>query len=104
MGIIKDIGQRPVCLDTVIFIYFIEEHVKYLKIIEPIFEAIDKGLLKAVTSGITLLETLVIPLRAKDDELVSQYSYLLTESKGLKMVDLDRHLLFKPPLLEQSGA
>ncbi|MBA3602832.1 MAG: PIN domain-containing protein [Parachlamydiaceae bacterium] len=93
MGLIQDIGQGPICLDTVIFIYFMEEHEKYLPLIEPIFEAIDKGHFKAYTSGITLLETLVVPLRAQDNELVNQYSYLLMESHGLKMLDLDWKLL-----------
>lgn len=93
MELIKDIAQGPVCLDTVIFIYFIEEHEKYLKIIEPIFEAIDKGQLEAITSGITLLETLVVPLRAKNYELADQYEHLLLESKGLTMLDLNGQLL-----------
>lgn len=93
MGIVHDIGAGPVCLDTCIFIYFIEENKRYIDIITPIFEAVDEGRLTAVTSGITLLETLVVPLRAKDIKLAHQYEQLLSESRGLTLLSLDRDLL-----------
>ena len=93
MGIIDDIGFGPVCLDSSVFIYFIEEDSSYLNIITPLFEAIDAGILSAVTSGVTLLETLVIPFRNKDNALALEYERLLSESKGLTLVDLDRNLM-----------
>ena len=93
MGIIEDIGLGPVCLDTSVFIYFIEEDKRYIDIVTQIFEAIDIGLISAVTSGVTLLETLVIPFRNKDNALALQYEQLFCESKGLTLVNLDRDLL-----------
>ena len=102
MGIIQDIGAGPVCLDTSVFIYFIEEDKKYIDIVAPIFEAIDEERLSAVTSGITLLETLVIPLRANDNKLANQYEQLLSESKGLTLVNLDSDLLRKGAYLRAS--
>src|SRR5262249_49362228 len=62
-------------------------------VVTPIFEAIDLGRLSAITSEITLLETLVIPLRSKDMKLARQYETLLCESRGLTMVSLERKLL-----------
>lgn len=93
MGIIKDIGPGPVCLDSSVFIYLIEEDKRYIDLVVRIFEAIDSGLLTAVTSGVTLLETLVIPFRNKNTPLALQYEQLLSESKGLTLVNLDRNLL-----------
>lgn len=93
MGIMEDIGIGPVCLDTCLFIYFIEEDKRYIDIIAQIFEAIHAGSLTAVTSGITLLETLVIPLRNKDKVVATQYEKLLTDSRGLTLLNLDRNLL-----------
>jgi predicted nucleic acid-binding protein len=93
MGIIDDIGAGPVCLDTCVFIYFIEENPEFIDIIFPIFEAIDKRVLAAVTSGITLIETLVIPFRKADTKLAAQYEQILTYSPGMKMYELDRELL-----------
>lgn len=93
MGIMNDIGEGPVCLDTCVFIYFIEENSDFLELILPIFEAIDKGLLVAITSGITLIETLVIPFRCSNEELADQYERILTKSPGMRMYELDRELL-----------
>ena len=93
MGIIDDIGSGPVCLDTCVFIYFIEEDSKFIDIVLPIFEAIDQGKIFGVTSGITLLETLVIPFRHADDKLADRYEHMLTKSRGLKMYELDQDLL-----------
>ncbi len=93
IDILEDIGLGPVCLDTSVFIYFIEEDRRYIDIVAPIFEAIDIGILSAVTSGVTLLETLVIPFRNKDNDLALQYEQLLSESRGLRLLSLDRDLL-----------
>jgi len=88
-----DLGNGPVCLDTCVFIYFMEEDSKFLDIVLPIFKAIDQGLLMAVTSGITLIETLVVSIREADHKLADQYERILTESRGMKMYELDRELL-----------
>lgn len=93
MGIMDDIEAGPVCLDTCVFIYLIEENRDFLDLIVPIFEAIDKELLEAVTSGITLIETLVIPFRNSDHELADQYERILTRSPGVRLYELDRELL-----------
>lgn len=93
MGIVKDIGIGPVCLDACIFIYLIEENSKFLEIILPIFEAIDHGELIAITSGITLIETLVIPFRFNDKKLAEKYERVLTKSRGMKFFELDIEIL-----------
>jgi predicted nucleic acid-binding protein len=93
VGVIEDIGDGPVALDTVVFIYFIEEHPKLGPLVDPLFTAIDAGALEAVTSGLTLLETLVAPYRAGNDRLAERYEALLTRSRGLRFIDLDRPLL-----------
>lgn len=80
-------------LDTCLFIYLIEEHETFLPIVEPIFAAIDGGRITAVTSAITLLETLVVPYRAKDELLAARYEAVLARSRGLEMVDVDRRCL-----------
>ena len=93
MGLLSDLGGGPVALDSSIFIYFIEEHPIYQRLIEPLFEAIDAGELEAVTSSLTLLEVLVIPFRFANAALIDRYETLLTKSRGLRLVDLDRDFL-----------
>ena len=93
MGLIEDIAPGPVALDTAIFIYFIEEHQQFLPLVEPVFVAMDAGSLEGVTSGLTLLETLVVPYRAGNITLAERYEVLLTQRRGIRLIDLDRALL-----------
>lgn len=93
MGLRQDIGPGPVGLDTSIFIYLIEEHAQFLHLVEPVFAAIATGALKGTTSGITLLEVLVAPYRAGDLSLAARYEALLTRSRNLHLVELDRPIL-----------
>lgn len=93
MGLIEDLGGGPVGLDSVIFIYFVERHPRFLPVVRPVFVAIDGGQLPGITSGVTLLETLVAPYRAGDVELVGRYEELLTRGRGLTLVGLDRRVL-----------
>lgn len=83
MALITRLKGKRVCLDTAPVIYFIEEHKTYLPIVEPVFQAITKGEVEAVTSTITLLEVLVMPLKRKEVKLAQRYKEILLHSKGL---------------------
>lgn len=93
MGLLTEIGEGPVALDSSIFIYFIERSPLYLATVKSVFIAIDEGRLKGVTSSLTLLETLVAPLRAGNVVIARQYERFLTNSRGLQLVPLNRALL-----------
>jgi len=90
VGLIQDVRGGPVGLDTVAFIYFIEEHSRFLPVIEPVFAAMDAGRIEAISSSLTLLEVLVVPYRAGDIPLAGRYEELLTGSRGLRLIDIDR--------------
>ena len=60
---------------------------------ESIFVALDEERLSGSTSTITLLETLVIPVRAGNFSLAERYEFLLTHSRGLRLLDLNRPLV-----------
>jgi len=90
VGLIQDVGGGPVGLDTATFIYFIEEHPRFLPVIEPLFAAMDAGRIHAISSSLTLLEVLVVPYRAGDLPLAGRYQELLTGSRGLRLIDIDR--------------
>ncbi len=85
MGLIEDLRSGPVGLDTPPFIYFIEEHPKYLSVVRPVFGAMANGTLSGVTSALTLLETLVQPFRFGNAPLAGQYEAFLTRSYGLRL-------------------
>jgi len=91
--LIEDLRPGPVALDTQVFIYFIEEDPRFIGVVDALFRAIDAGALRAVTSAVTLLECLVVPYRTKNRRLAQRYEALLTGSRGLLLVDLDRALV-----------
>ncbi len=99
MALIDELRPGPVTLDTPVFIYFIEEDRRFLHIVRPVFEAIDRGVLDGVTSGLTLLEVLVAPYRAGNFSLAERYEALLTRSRGFRLVVLDLPLLKAAALL-----
>jgi predicted nucleic acid-binding protein len=88
-----DVGRGAVGLDTVVFIYFIEEHPKFLPLIEPLFKQADEGRRELITSALTLLEVLVVPYRAGNRLLADRYEALLTRSRGIRVADLTREQL-----------
>lgn len=90
MGVMADVGRGPVGVDTSIFIYFIEEHPRFLPLIEPLFMEADKGLRELVTSALTLLEVLVVPYRSGDQLLARRYEALLTQSRGVRVAEISR--------------
>jgi predicted nucleic acid-binding protein len=104
MGLMADIGHGPVGVDTSIFIYFIEEHPKFLSLLQPFFREVDKGRKKLVTSAVTLLEVLVVPYRSGDHLLAERYEALLTQSRGVRVADISRdHLRAAAQLRAATG-
>jgi predicted nucleic acid-binding protein len=93
LGLIREIGEGPLSLDTVAFIYFIEENPRFLPLLDPVFASIDNGRLPAVASSLTLLEVLVVPYRAGNAPLAERYEQVLTRSRGLRLVEIDRDQL-----------
>ena len=99
-----DLGPGPVGVDTAIFIYLIEEHRRFLPLIEPLFREADKGCRALVTSALTLLEVLVVPYRSGDHSLAERYEALLTQSRGVRIAEISRdHLRAAAQLRAAAG-
>jgi len=88
LGLREALRGRRVAVDTVAFIYLIEEHPKYWPLVRSLFEDADKGKREIVTSALTLLEVLVIPYRVGDLALAERYEAVLTQSRGVHLVDV----------------
>jgi predicted nucleic acid-binding protein len=105
LALIDDLGAGPVGVDTSVFIYFIEEDERFLPAVAPLFGVADAGKLELVASALTLLEVLVIPHRAGNVALAGHYEALLTRSRGIRMIDLNRdHLRLAARLRATTGA
>jgi predicted nucleic acid-binding protein len=93
LGLIADLGRGRIGVDTAIFIYLIEEDPRFLPLVEPIFEDVAEGRREIVTSALTLLEVLVVPYRAGNAGLAVRYEELLSNSRGIAVMDLTRDQL-----------
>jgi len=76
-------------LDTVVFIYQYEDNPAYAPLTEAIFDLVEGGRIKAVTSTLTLMEVLVNPKRKGKQDLVEDYTYALTTFPNLEMKTVD---------------
>ena len=92
MGLNDDIGPGPVGLDTAAFIYFIEDDRRYAPLLAPLFARAGRGI-TIVTSALTLLEVLVVPLRQGHWQLAERYEQLLAHSTGVALLDITRDQL-----------
>lgn len=67
--------------DTAPIIYSLEKHTDYENLLQPLWQAMDDEEIEVVTSSLTLLETLVAPLKNNDNDLADDYQTFLTKTK-----------------------
>ena len=104
MGLIADLGRGTVGVDTLVFIYFIEEHYQFLPLLEPFFIEVNEGRREIITSALTLLEVLVVPYRSGNHLLAERYEALLTRSRGVRVAEISRdHLRAAAQLRATTG-
>lgn len=70
-----------VYVDTSILIYSVETHAAYWPILQPLWQAARTARITLATSELTILETLVGPLKSGNTVLVEAYNQLLTSSE-----------------------
>lgn len=80
---------RRIFLDTAPLIYAIEQNPTYIHVVSPVFPAIDRGDITAVTSPVTLAETLVIPYRLQSLALQRQYDDQIVSGLNTVFVAID---------------
>lgn len=64
-------------LDTAPIIYSVEKHVDYLALMHPVWLASQRGEISLITSELTLLETLVAPIKNGNHSLAAAYERIL---------------------------
>ena len=86
------LGER-VYLDTNIIIYALEGFAQFAPQIQPLLEAMDRGEIIAVTSELTLAETLVKPLKEQDHATQQAYRNFLTSAPVFQVIPISRKIL-----------
>ncbi|MDR3328738.1 MAG: type II toxin-antitoxin system VapC family toxin [Prevotellaceae bacterium] len=89
MGLAQDFANKVVFLDTAPLIYYIEENPRYEKILGELFAAQERYKYQFLSSVVTLLEVMVLPLRQKEKELAKAYQTILTNSPSITLVDVN---------------
>jgi predicted nucleic acid-binding protein len=86
---LKQFSNQTIFIDTSPLIYYIEENPQYLRFLRRFFLANEEYGYFFISSVITLMEVLVLPLRYKENELVQKYETILTNSKAIKLIAID---------------
>ena len=79
---------KTVFIDTAPLIFFIEKNARYSAVVKPVIALIDSGQAKGLTSTITLLEVLVLPLREGNKKLADTYRSILLSSNSLTTCEI----------------
>ncbi|MDH4185893.1 MAG: PIN domain-containing protein [Nitrospira sp.] len=80
-------------LDTNVFVYALEGYDEFRQVLTALFQRIDRGLLQAVTSELTLAEVLVKPLLDRNQERETAYHHILRSSSSLQVIPITREVL-----------
>ena len=83
---------KIVGLDTMVFIYHFEENQAYSPLTFSIFESLEKGNFKGITSILTLLEILVKPKEDNNLLLTERYKLLFETFPNLQVKTLNENI------------
>jgi predicted nucleic acid-binding protein len=82
-------GVHAMFLDTAPIVYLLEKNTTYFERVRLIFEHIDTGQIRAVTSPVTLAECLVVPFRRQDELLRQAFISFIAHGNHTRFVTID---------------
>ena len=85
-------SSATVYLDTSVIIYTIEANPIYYSLLQPLWLKFQTGEIELITSELTLMETLILPLRKANNALVNDYEQILLSSE-IQLVPITRSVL-----------
>ncbi len=92
MGSLTLPPSGPVYADTQVFIYSVEKHPLYAPLLRPLWSATASGVLEVVSSELTLMETLVGPLKIGNTAVEADYEQFF-RCLGLRLVPITATVL-----------
>ena len=90
---IVNIPGENIYLDANVFIYMLEGYSEFIPLLKKIFNLIDNGVLQAITSELSLAETLVKPMADKNLSLQQIYKNTIQTSTILRVAPITRDIL-----------
>ncbi|MEO6436225.1 MAG: PIN domain-containing protein [Tepidisphaeraceae bacterium] len=92
MGSIALPSRGRVYADAQILIYSVESHPVFAPLMAPLWQQVQGGALEVVSSELSILETLTLPLRANNASLITAYEQMLTRP-GIHLVPITEPIL-----------
>ena len=77
MGVMALPPAGTIYMDTQTVIYTVQQHPVYASVCQPLWQAARSGRPLVISSDLTLMETLVMPLRNNDAVLIHQFRQFL---------------------------
>ena len=93
MALLSAVTGPFIYLDTNVFIYALEAFPEYVTETTALFTAIDSGQFQAVTSELTLAETLVKPIMDNDHARQFAYEQAIQTYRSMHVVPVNRRVL-----------
>ena len=92
MGLRAALQGKRVYFDSNVFIYLVEGFPEFADALNDIRFSLRSGQCQVFSSELTLCETLVVPFRGENAELVQVYRQLLEESGAVTLVPTTRNI------------
>jgi predicted nucleic acid-binding protein len=92
-------GVSRLAFDTAPLVYLIERHPVFGPVVREIVRRVDSGEVHGVTSVITLIEVLALPLKLGQADLAAAYRRFLSRSRNLSLLVIDSVVAERAALL-----
>jgi predicted nucleic acid-binding protein len=92
MGQLTLPSSGTIYLDSVVLIYTIESKPEYYSLLQPLWSKFYTGEIQIISSELTLMEVLVLPLRNGNNFLVADYEQLLLSS-SIQLIPISQSIL-----------
>jgi predicted nucleic acid-binding protein len=81
-----------VYVDTAVLIYSVEANPNYREILRPLWLKLKASELEVISSELSLMEVLIVPLRNNDTALVNDYEQLMLEG-DIQLIPISQTIL-----------
>jgi predicted nucleic acid-binding protein len=86
-------GHQRVLIDSSVWIYHFEQHPEFGAPAGRVFEGVEEGAYRGITSELTLLELTVRPLQLGRQDVADEYELLLNYFPNLELEPISREIL-----------
>jgi predicted nucleic acid-binding protein len=93
MGLLSAIQGARIYLDTNVWIYAVESYPAFIQELSDFFQRVDQNQYVAITSELSLAETLVKPIKHNDQARQAAYKKAIVNRKNVSVIPILRQLL-----------